>query len=1260
MSSGNSSGSASFFKVTLSIRKDGESLPAYMKQDGQRFKLPRTLKLAVDTTYRVDLSFKPPQILTNLQVQNQEVPCQEKARDSTASAYSGMYLTHNIPVSKNGVRHDIPIAMQIGDKGELIVSLQVKFYKCQDPNHSEWGSSLHCIEYECSHVPGASRVIVTKETYSESVSGSSFSLRTCATLHSQDNGFQEQSLIIEDGNVIGNTGEEYATASQSWNTSSGYWNVSSGCELTACQDIYLASTCSLFGGSNPSTTPSNRWLSANCKCNKECKCSEIKWQNNICARAYLHANGCNTCDASYTELEDSNPMFSEEFGDKISSLLVRPGCRITFFEEEDFETELEAVDGSSSLQTWSGKIGSYECDCSDVEDDDDNDLDEDTILEDSSSEGEEFPDQLTIPDSLDDIVRELQQRNYSHPGLLAAFSSLTHGRSPKTAYILLIGSSGAGKSSAINLLLNNPEVTLAGDHASTTSDILEFRIPTPLDKMGLSNTELRMIDTPGLGDTRGIKHDAVFLATLDDYLSDHEELNERIPNLVLVFHHFSDNRYSGTGAKFVSMLRGLNNFRTKITDENYSNVLFVFSHFCTEISKLQSNPSPKLLRFKEVIEEFSFFPKPILTSVMEIDGKGNDLLKVNENYVLPNKEHFPSNLLNKFDAITMKGKDDLGRAIINEALRNRKQHSNVSETIFVMENSEHPKTAKYLSTLSAALLDFSKSEISLSLQQAYNRMPPRLRRAIGNGLENLKIYLNKKKILTKNDVPKTLGEILDLLEEVEKSEAVLYLLENGLDLKIPAFPKSAVVTSSSFSSITDSVLPISPYKLEVLKTSEIGFKIPEAIDCKKESETVNLLNLFNTTEQYVRHQLVQKFDVDVSILNNTQIFYGLHNNIQEGFFIKESSCSETVCNFVASKFYKMFQFDFKENAVLTPDFGRRVRSLAPFNAKNYNNVELWNNFFNDYGTHVVKSAWGGGRIDIHVRSPPQISVESLKTKLFQNLEYADDLTTLISNKIDPKRILPLGVTISLVFHGGTPSFHTSDLTALGLEEASKMMRNWKASLKYNPVLLPVEMISIHKVAKRVAAGKAEHIRKTLLLLENGALSIHSTTHINQINANLLKAEIARQQREADKRKRELEAEARRLEVQAKRERQAALAEQRKMEVERKRQEAQRNRLEAKQKRDELHLERRREAERQRLVRERLQNTRRAEAEEKLRQWEHQRQLFLISKRNVKQAFKIGERAKRRKENEEKRLQRQLDDALRRARELGMEYSGLGI
>jgi len=101
----------------------------------------------------------------NLQVQNQEVQCVERSRDSVASAFSAQYPTHGVPPSKNGLRHDIPLVLQLGNGGLLIVSLQVKFYKTEDNNRSSWGSSLHCIEYECSYTPGTPRVIVTKETY---------------------------------------------------------------------------------------------------------------------------------------------------------------------------------------------------------------------------------------------------------------------------------------------------------------------------------------------------------------------------------------------------------------------------------------------------------------------------------------------------------------------------------------------------------------------------------------------------------------------------------------------------------------------------------------------------------------------------------------------------------------------------------------------------------------------------------------------------------------------------------------------------------------------------------------------------------------------------------------------------------------------------------------------------------------------------------------------------------------------------------------
>lgn len=84
----------------------------------------------------------------NLQIQNQELPCQEKARDSTASAYSGMYPTHNIPVSKNGVRHDIPIAMQVSPQSQIKIIQKENDNK----NHNEKDFIFFIKKISCKEV----------------------------------------------------------------------------------------------------------------------------------------------------------------------------------------------------------------------------------------------------------------------------------------------------------------------------------------------------------------------------------------------------------------------------------------------------------------------------------------------------------------------------------------------------------------------------------------------------------------------------------------------------------------------------------------------------------------------------------------------------------------------------------------------------------------------------------------------------------------------------------------------------------------------------------------------------------------------------------------------------------------------------------------------------------------------------------------------------------------------------------------------------
>ncbi|GLG99796.1 CB1 cannabinoid receptor-interacting protein 1, partial [Gryllus bimaculatus] len=101
------------FRVTLSIRKEPEGGPVFCKMEQtQRFKQLKTVKLHTDTTYRVDVSFKPPRSL------------------HTACAYSSYYTTEGLKPSKKGTREDLCIVMKFKFKGPTF------YYKCLLKNNS--------------------------------------------------------------------------------------------------------------------------------------------------------------------------------------------------------------------------------------------------------------------------------------------------------------------------------------------------------------------------------------------------------------------------------------------------------------------------------------------------------------------------------------------------------------------------------------------------------------------------------------------------------------------------------------------------------------------------------------------------------------------------------------------------------------------------------------------------------------------------------------------------------------------------------------------------------------------------------------------------------------------------------------------------------------------------------------------------------------------------------------------------------------------
>ncbi|KAF7987433.1 hypothetical protein HCN44_003195 [Aphidius gifuensis] len=154
------------FRVTLSVRKEPGAGPVYCKMEsGSRFRQLKTVKLSCDTTYRFDISFKPPQLLQSLQIDGKEAEPIERSRDGTACAYSVYHSTNDVQPCARGHREELQIAMRVLASGYLTTCLQIKYYKPDDQSHCEWGSRLHCIELDCTSADEGSLVTVDKETY---------------------------------------------------------------------------------------------------------------------------------------------------------------------------------------------------------------------------------------------------------------------------------------------------------------------------------------------------------------------------------------------------------------------------------------------------------------------------------------------------------------------------------------------------------------------------------------------------------------------------------------------------------------------------------------------------------------------------------------------------------------------------------------------------------------------------------------------------------------------------------------------------------------------------------------------------------------------------------------------------------------------------------------------------------------------------------------------------------------------------------------
>ncbi|CAL8139062.1 unnamed protein product [Orchesella dallaii] len=472
--------------------------------------------------------------------------------------------------------------------------------------------------------------------------------KTCAILYSEDKGKGSKIKISEEKIKI-------PDVQQGVSSCTGSIKVSLGCKMKMCNAPHLGGTCETleqgnYYQSNLSKVFEGRLGFVECTCsqvsNEKCMCSDIFMKKSSCARAYLEG-GLDNNDTEY---------FPDDFVGKVKALTLRKGCNLTLYSGEDLEGTVEII-SSEVIEGYKGLFKSFECQCNDAE--------YVPRVKQQISPPTYYPVSINIPSDKDELIRLMKIVGFKHhPGLQASFQSYKNKRSSKNAYVLLLGISGSGKTSFINSLLGVPHKP-----SLTTAEIQEHRIKIPVDELGIGNSELRIIDTPGILGYKSAERDSKFLASLDSYLSTHEDLKTKIPNVVLIFHQFYESAFRGDCHTFPKMLKGYKSLLERISDKNYSNVIFVFSMYCSETKWLQLNPTPRLNDFKLAIENHFQFPRPSILVVAENRGKDQELPMIDGYYRLPNKELYPKNLIDKMLLVAQNGQDLIGYSILQTAFK---------------------------------------------------------------------------------------------------------------------------------------------------------------------------------------------------------------------------------------------------------------------------------------------------------------------------------------------------------------------------------------------------------------------------------------------------------------------------------------------------------------------------------------------------------------------------------------------------------------
>ena len=691
--------------------------------------------------------------------------------------------------------------------------------------------------------------------------------------------------------------------------------------------------------------------------------------------------------------------------------------------------------------------------------------------------------------------------------------------------ILLLGSSGIGKSSTINNLFNlDEDAENAAKTSSTTSEtrsVTEYELQLDLPDNGIKDMKIAIVDSPGFNDTDGVKQDACNFYAIKKFYETHPSGAGRsvYPNLIFVAIPASDSRIEGDSSLLSKSLRAL--AKLDLVDPNVPNVIGVI----TKAGQFSRDKKKWIEEFnlrKDAFKKILFKHFQVATEIVALENfpKQEGFSKKGDYYYLPDKVTLqPQNLFRACSDILKKSGDLLGHIVFLDGFKNKKLTPQIGFSVVantakdsILSKEEKEVTQMMMLTAEGKSIDETLSDHAMTFI---------IQKSLGGTededniksicLELLKYDISKPEHvlrMTKNDICIMMGKELSSMS-LEFLE--LLGVRNG---DPSSLDDTMLLIGRGYNILTDKPVPLSILKFSSRNT-KLGIQIPTPAKIVKTNQTRFFMMKFLNKDAFFWKR---KNSLNVSLNIDTTL---LKTEGRAGFSVKDetsqTSSSEEHSFLVEQRLFQV-SIPALEGIPFSDDFSESVTDLPiNFNLKLADHRSSYENFFNKFGHFVVLEAFAGGSIVVKTSMDTSSgrSFDEIKKELAAsfNRGIMGVFNTGISGAVDNTSTTESkGESIldqsSVEFNGGDTELHTKATIT-----DPKLMSQWKMSLGSNLAMLDTDLslIPISEMVKKIDKKKGSECYKALEHFLGGQFKVVETKE--QQRLEMLKGENEKLERQ---------------------------------------------------------------------------------------------------------------------------------------------------